>query len=492
MSAVALIVSSWRPTGPWGILRCLDPECNPSCSAHLPVYLAGSFLSPAVPSKQAICFSSGGPASQVGQKTASFLTSQGDAKSLLLSRILRKAFLVQPLPPFPQTPPLFLSQPCCFSVTKSCLTLCDSMDSSMPGFPVLYYLLKSALTYLFSWWCHPTILSSTAPFSSCPQSSIGLPWWAQMIKNLPTILKEEKLKFRKDNIWKWGNSSLQSHRKSAARGEFGFPHSSFGKESTCNAWDPGSIPRSGRSAGKGIDPLQYSWASLVAQLVKNLPAMQETWIRSLGWEDPLEKGKDAHSSIPAWRIPWTVDPWGRKESDTTERLSLSLSGVNCVSRFTGWSVSLPHFLTWTCMEIGSLQMEFVHMRTFWRNEDIDSTDMSLSKLRELAMDREAWRAAVHGVAKSQTRLSDWIELNWEHTGEEWALTHYDWCLHTRGKFQGTSLGVQWLRLLAPNAGSLGSTSGQGTRYYKPQLRVFMPQLKILSSATKNWHSWINK
>ena len=79
------------------------------------------------------------------------------------------------------------------------------------------------------------------------------------------------------------------------------------------------IPGSGRSPEEGIGyPLQYSWASLVAQLVKNLPAMQETWVRSLGWEDPLEKGTATHSSIPlekgtatyssilAWRIPWTV------------------------------------------------------------------------------------------------------------------------------------------------------------------------------------------
>ena len=50
--------------------------------------------------------------------------------------------------------------------------------------------------------------------------------------------------------------------------------------------------------------LQYSWASLVAQLVKNLPVMRETWVRSLGYEDPLEKGKATHSSILAWRIPW--------------------------------------------------------------------------------------------------------------------------------------------------------------------------------------------
>ena len=86
----------------------------------------------------------------------------------------------------------------------------------------------------------------------------------------------------------------------------GFPDSSVGKESACDAGDPGSIPGSGRSAGEGIGyPLQYSWASRVAQLVKNPPAMWETWVRSLGWENPLETGKATHSSILAWRIPWT-------------------------------------------------------------------------------------------------------------------------------------------------------------------------------------------
>jgi len=87
----------------------------------------------------------------------------------------------------------------------------------------------------------------------------------------------------------------------------GFPHSSVCKESACNAGDPGLIPGSGRSTGEGIGYLlQYSWAFLVAQLVKNPPAMWETWVQSLGWEDPLEKGKSTHSSILAWRIPWTV------------------------------------------------------------------------------------------------------------------------------------------------------------------------------------------
>ena len=64
---------------------------------------------------------------------------------------------------------------------------------------------------------------------------------------------------------------------------------------------------SGRSSGEGIGyPFQYSWASLVAQLVKNPPAMQEIWVWSLGWEDPLEKGKSTHSSIPAWKMDYTV------------------------------------------------------------------------------------------------------------------------------------------------------------------------------------------
>ena len=89
------------------------------------------------------------------------------------------------------------------------------------------------------------------------------------------------------------------------------------------------IPGSGRS-GEGIGyPLQYSWAFLVTQMVKNLPAMQETWVRSLCWEDPLEKGKTTHSSNLAGeflgqRSLTGYSPWGLKELDTTERVSLHL------------------------------------------------------------------------------------------------------------------------------------------------------------------------
>ena len=71
--------------------------------------------------------------------------------------------------------------------------------------------------------------------------------------------------------------------------------------------------------GLATHPLQYSWASLVAQLVKNLSAMKETWVRFLGWEDALEKGTATHSSILAWRIPWTEEA-GRLQSMGSQRV----------------------------------------------------------------------------------------------------------------------------------------------------------------------------
>ena len=83
-----------------------------------------------------------------------------------------------------------------------------------------------------------------------------------------------------------------------------FPGSSAGKESVCNAGDPGLIPGLGRSPGEGISyPLQYSWASLVAQLVKNLPAMWGTWVQYLDWGYSFQY---IQLLIGAWRIPWTV------------------------------------------------------------------------------------------------------------------------------------------------------------------------------------------
>ena len=90
----------------------------------------------------------------------------------------------------------------------------------------------------------------------------------------------------------------------------GFPGSSAGKESACNVGNPGSIPGLERSPGERIVyPLQYSWASLMAQTVKNPPAMWETWVRSLGWEDALEEGIATHTNILAWRIPVDRGTW---------------------------------------------------------------------------------------------------------------------------------------------------------------------------------------
>ena len=88
------------------------------------------------------------------------------------------------------------------------------------------------------------------------------------------------------------------------------PDSSAGEESACSAGEPGSIPGSGRPPEEGIGyPLQYSWAFLVAQMAKNLPAVWENWVWSLGWEDPLEEGMATHSSMLAWRIPMDKGAW---------------------------------------------------------------------------------------------------------------------------------------------------------------------------------------
>ena len=92
----------------------------------------------------------------------------------------------------------------------------------------------------------------------------------------------------------------------------GFPDSSVGKESICNAGDPGSIPGSICWRRDRL-PTPVFLGFRVSQLVKNLPALQETWAQSLGWEDPLEKEKATHSNVLAWRIPWTVQSTGSQK-----------------------------------------------------------------------------------------------------------------------------------------------------------------------------------
>ena len=100
---------------------------------------------------------------------------------------------------------------------------------------------------------------------------------------------------------------------------WGFLGSSIGKESACNMGDPSLIPGPGRSPGEGIGYLsQYSWASLVAQIVKKLPAKQEIWVLSLGWEDPLEEDMATYSSILSWRIPMDKGTWWAEAHGVTK------------------------------------------------------------------------------------------------------------------------------------------------------------------------------
>ena len=107
------------------------------------------------------------------------------------------------------------------------------------------------------------------------------------------------LRFSKISIFRASSSTF-----------LGFPGSSAGKESTCNAGDPGSVSGSESCPGEGIRYLlQYSGASLVAQTAKNLPAMWETWVRSLGWKDPSKEGMANHPSILAWRTPVDRGAW---------------------------------------------------------------------------------------------------------------------------------------------------------------------------------------
>ena len=155
----------------------------------------------------------------------------------------------------------------CCSVAQSRLTICDATGRSTPGFPVLHIF-----------WRLSKLMSIE---SVMPSNHLTL---YHLLLLLPSIFPRIRV---------FSNKSALDR--------------SVGKESTCNAGDPSSIPGLERSAGKGIGyPLQDSWASLVAQLVKNPLAIQKTWVMSLGWEDPLEKAKATRSSILAWRIPWTV------------------------------------------------------------------------------------------------------------------------------------------------------------------------------------------
>ena len=147
--------------------------------------------------------------------------------------------------------------------------------------------------------------------------------------------------------------------------------------------------------------------------------MKETWVPSLGWEDPLEKEMATHSSILAWKFAWTEEPGGYSprggvESDTTEwlsartlccpRASLSQSSAGCSTAARRLQRERP----W-CWERLQAKVE----RGGRPDNIADSMDMNLRKLWKIVKDRWAWRAAVHGVAKNWTWLSNWTTTKGE-------------------------------------------------------------------------------
>ena len=143
-----------------------------------------------------------------------------------------------------------------------------------------------------------------------------------------------------------------------------------------------------------------SSASLVDQLVKNLPVMQKTWVQSLGWEDPLEKGMTTHSGILAWRIPWTEElgglqstyPWDLKESNMTEQLTLTHT-----FRHKSWWLSTNESIC-NAGDVGSIY-------GLGRSPGGENVNPFQYSCLGNPMDRGALQTSVHGVAKSQTRFS---------------------------------------------------------------------------------------
>ena len=179
----------------------------------------------------------------------------------------------------------FVGRTCVFVCAQSCPTLCDPMDSGPPGSSV-HGILQARI---LEWVAMPSLRGSSRPRNRTCVSWIGR-------RILYQLRPPGKL------------VSLELH---VGKGKFILAHSIELYQS--------KIPKAVLGANNthshtylnsflmGFSPVR---ASLVAQLVKNLLAMWETWVWSLGWEDPLEKGQATHSSILAWRIPWTVYSMG--------------------------------------------------------------------------------------------------------------------------------------------------------------------------------------
>ena len=169
------------------------------------------------------------------------------------------------------------------------------MDSSMPGFSVHHQLpeLELVMPSKHLIFCHPLLLlpsisSSIKVFST--ESVLPIRWpkyWSFSFSISPSNEHPGLISFRMD----WLDLLVQGALRSIPQ-----PHTSKASILWCS--------------GFFMVQLSHPWDSLVAQTVKCLPAMQETWVRSLGQEDPLEKEMATHSSILAWKIPWTEEPSG--------------------------------------------------------------------------------------------------------------------------------------------------------------------------------------
>ena len=187
------------------------------------------------------------------------------------------------------------------------------------------------------------------------------------------------------------------------------PHSSAGKESACNAGASSSIPRSERSPGEGTGyPLQYSWASLVAQMVRNLPAMRETWVRSLswdylGWEDP-------------WRRVWQPTPVKSFPGNSAGKEATCSAGdpgsIPGMGRFPKEGIGYLLQYSWAALVAQmvknppAMQGDLGLIPGLGRSpEEGNGYPLKYSCL-ENSMDRGVWQARVHGATKSWTQLRD--------------------------------------------------------------------------------------